>query len=897
VASKPKPVVVGDIGKASLSPEASANLAKLMAQINQQRARLAAQGGAVPQAHHPSILNRVLDVISRPNYAMAGMFNNVWQDMINKGGAKNAHLGLGTIAKDMGSGFVKGLEGKSKARFSDMMSNAVQAGAATGPFAWEKNRIARTGVGLLADITTDPLTYIGPGIEKAVPAAGIEAGGAAAKAIESGAGPGAKALDLYNAAEAARQGVGKPGALSLEVLGKPVLKSEAAYEALAKIGRPIANTETAQALRRSLSTAAAYPGKLKQFWRVGKQAGVANFIDFDKSMTEEIAKHLTADEGTRVSKAIEQGVSLAGQTSKSGGLDLGDAQKYWLDHVNGWSQEERALGIHRPGQFMDNYIPPYFKTSAEKKAFMEQFGSRFSQATKLANQGNTAAAAAKLPTLTEIEAAGFHPHTNIVDVMKMRAAQHWRDVGKASFFHNAVAEYGVEAAGKGAKAAEKAARDQGLVKLTYKDSEHAAGRNIFVPPEVKRAIGNLNKFYASEEDTAKLLRQFDQVQRIWKTGVTTINPGHHMRNMAGDIFLNYEAGVTNPADYKRAYQVLFEHPGDMVLGNTRLSNAEVHNFYKIKGGASGFFNTELVGSRLGAPLEWLRDITAKREDLMRLANFTHEFRTLAEREGASTMADLDRIAEKAAAKVRKFNFDYGDLTPFETSIRRVVPFYTFMRKNIPLQLEMLALHPNKIARIPQGFNALASILGTDPQHLPVTEVIPDYIKQMGAVRLRGEGDGGQALYGELPNPVTDALQLFGTGSPNEMLRKGIGQTFFPLRMAAELGFQRSAYSGAPIGSNTNYLINQFPISRNILKTAAPHQPNRVVQPGETVNANPLFDWAAWLAGGRVTPITNQMELSELKRQQSPVQAKLRTLRNKRINQAIRDRGKSSFGKR
>jgi hypothetical protein len=861
---------------ASMSGDA---VKRLGIQLAAQRAKLAAQGGAVPHAHHPSILERVLDIASRPNYAMAGMFGHTYDQI-----AQHPHMGLGGAVASMGSGFLRGLEGHDKYRFADVMQKAVDAGAPGSSI--EKNRIVRGVGGFTADILTDPLTYIGGGVEKAGAKIGLDA--AAGGAIAGGMGKGVSAADLLDKANVARDAAqaADKGALSLKVLGKPVARSELAYDLLSRAGRPVANSELYQAARRATSTAAAYPGKLRDYWRVGHTAGAAAFQDFDKSMTAEIASKLTKEEGSRITRAINEGVDLTGQVSHKG-LDLGEAQQYWLDHKLGWDQSAQTLGISRAGQGDQRYIPAFFKTAAEKKEFLKEFSPMY----RSVSQG---AQGAHLPTLDEIIAKGFNPHTNIVDVMKLQAAQHWRDVAKAQFHHAAVAEYGVELAGKGAKAARDAAKDSNLVRLGSDVSPFFNNREIYVPKEVHGALEKLNKYYASDIDTAKLLRVFDSAQRIWKTGVTTVNPGHHLRNMAGDIFLNYEAGVTNPADYMRAFKVLTEAPGTVNIGGMAVPHDVLHSLYKVKGGASGFFNTELVGENLGKPLEVLRDVTAKREDMMRLANFVHSMKEAAKEAVPRTQADLGALAEKATARVRKFNFDYGDLTPLETNIRRVVPFYTFMRKNLPLQMEMLALHPNKIARIPQGFNALQQLLGTDDHNLPVTEMIPDYLRQMAAVRLNGEGGGllhgilgKNPVYMNPSNPVTDAFSMFGSGNPNEVIRKQLAQTFPALRMGIELGTKTSLYSGAPISDNKRYLADQFPITRNILKAVAPKKPNRVIQPGEKIGGNPVFDLADWLTGAGVKEVTPQMQLSELKRQQSPVMTRLRSLRTQRRNAALR----------
>lgn len=53
---------------------------------------------------------------------------------------------------------------------------------------------------------------------------------------------------------------------------------------------------------------------------------------------------------------------------------------------------------------------------------------------------------------------------------------------------------------------------------------------------------------------------------------------------------------------------------------------------------------------------------------------------------------------EAAARVKKFLFDYDNLSHVEKQFaRRAIPFYTWFRKNIPLQIENLAKRPGRIA--------------------------------------------------------------------------------------------------------------------------------------------------------------------------------------------------------
>ena len=66
--------------------------------------------------------------------------------------------------------------------------------------------------------------------------------------------------------------------------------------------------------------------------------------------------------------------------------------------------------------------------------------------------------------------------------------------------------------------------------------------------------------------------------------------------------------------------------------------------------------------------------------------------------GAHFLARIEKgdDAFMAARSVKKYLFDYGDLTGFEKQVmKRAMPFYTWTRKNIPLQLEMIWKKPEK----------------------------------------------------------------------------------------------------------------------------------------------------------------------------------------------------------
>ena len=98
----------------------------------------------------------------------------------------------------------------------------------------------------------------------------------------------------------------------------------------------------------------------------------------------------------------------------------------------------------------------------------------------------------------------------------------------------------------------------------------------------------------------------------------------------------------------------------------------------------------------------------------------------------SFMKNLDKSGDpyKAAERAHKFLIDYRELTPFERRVGKgLFPFYTFFRKNIPLQAEQIIKQPGKYALIPKGKRFVEN-LSEEPDYEP-----PEYYEKAFAVRL------------------------------------------------------------------------------------------------------------------------------------------------------------------
>ena len=104
----------------------------------------------------------------------------------------------------------------------------------------------------------------------------------------------------------------------------------------------------------------------------------------------------------------------------------------------------------------------------------------------------------------------------------------------------------------------------------------------------------------------------------------------------------------------------------------------------------------------------------------------------------------------AAENVKKALFDYSELTPSEKALKRVVPFYTYMRKNTPLQVQAMLKNPGKFSTLAHAQdNAVAGASDTDGKP------VPQYALANGAIPLIG---GNTPILGSLQLPYQAAAQ-------------------------------------------------------------------------------------------------------------------------------------------
>lgn len=181
----------------------------------------------------------------------------------------------------------------------------------------------------------------------------------------------------------------------------------------------------------------------------------------------------------------------------------------------------------------------------------------------------------------------------------------------------------------------------------------------------------------------------------------------------------------------------------------------------------------------------------------------------------SSKNTLDEAAAEAMQVVRKYLFDYHDLTAFEkSSLLRVFPFYKWTRKALPVLTEVMFAQPGKIINVEFGMRGVSNAMNgqfdnNDPWKSVTDTIVPDWMRDQGLMPIGGKN------YGALPLPFEGVAQT--VTNPNEVA----GMINPILRVPIEEMRKHQFYHDLPIKDRTKYAtLGQFPQSNKIASLLA-----------------------------------------------------------------------------
>jgi hypothetical protein len=312
-----------------------------------------------------------------------------------------------------------------------------------------------------------------------------------------------------------------------------------------------------------------------------------------------------------------------------------------------------------------------------------------------------------------------------------------------------------------------------------------------VTPQVKMTLDRFQKLN-SDEGTKAFMKAFDGLTGMWKK-MALFSPGFHVRNMAGAAWNNYLAGMSPVQLGKYTAQGAKE-----VANSLRGQESAIFKEYRSQGlGSTGLTQVEFGGMR--NPEKGIENTVKNRSKtkagkIKQRLNPVNAFKT--SREAGDIADQTNRFAlykfqrdkglspKDAAEKVREAQFDYSDLTAFEQNAKRLLPFYTWSRKNIPYQVKKFIEDPRKFQNINKLRLNAQNTVGLNE------ETMPDYMKENFWMPLSGKEGKGKML--SLNLPLGDLTKL------SNPLKLGADSLTPLIKTPMELATNYNFFKGKPI---------------------------------------------------------------------------------------------------
>lgn len=357
-----------------------------------------------------------------------------------------------------------------------------------------------------------------------------------------------------------------------------------------------------------------------------------------------------------------------------------------------------------------------------------------------------------------------------------------------------------------------------MMELTKEQARHIQS----IKPHLVRQVNgitvdklNQTKRLTMERDEHRLLQLYDKFMTLFKMNQTTVSPAFHVRNKLGNDFqgwLGTGVDVFNPkmqidsmkavmayGDFQklRALKPVTSEHGvfywdeiwDLALSHGVIDEGFIAKEFGANGTVKGTgilpgkidpFNTQefvpyKIGGKIGTGVD----------NQGRLLQF-------------ASLLKQGKSASEATESVRKYLFDYGDLTDFEKRVmKRIFPYYTWMRKNTPLMMRELINQPEKFRLIAKGENAINGMVNPEDEvnRAFVSDFARDWI-QLPFNITNSKGEKEPVLFN--PNLPYGDMKEYPTGDMGDTFRTYFSQSTPLLKLPIELATNWNSFFDSPI---------------------------------------------------------------------------------------------------
>ena len=276
---------------------------------------------------------------------------------------------------------------------------------------------------------------------------------------------------------------------------------------------------------------------------------------------------------------------------------------------------------------------------------------------------------------------------------------------------------------------------------------------VLFDPKVAPFINKMYKTMHDPKELGKFLKFTAGATRWWKMWSLGLRPAYHARNVVGNLWNAYNIGGMDPVSGTRWFAKAGKIQNQAVRGKgfsgkVRVGKEEytTEDMWKMAM-EDGVLNHGQYGADVTRGIERFALDDAPRGAMQSLSEWvTPSTKNRLLKGGFATGRALEnntRLAlymntlaktgsrTKARANVKKSLFDYGDLSPFEQDVmKRMIPFYTWSRKNIPAQIEALIKNPQRAVKVDHLIDNIQYGIDT-----PNLEEVNDFISNRNPVFL------------------------------------------------------------------------------------------------------------------------------------------------------------------
>lgn len=339
-------------------------------------------------------------------------------------------------------------------------------------------------------------------------------------------------------------------------------------------------------------------------------------------------------------------------------------------------------------------------------------------------------------------------------------------------------------------------------------------RGIAVHPELEQPLKRLYAVMLNPDEGMRALDNlYSKSMRLLKASMTSWNPRFHVVNLVGNIFLNLIDGITDPGLYEDAWRILTGKLEKVALPGREVPASTVLDWFYREGlPGQGMYRQVAApqtvlgratteAARLGLTpsaqnilqraLEKPGRVGEATDSFARMINFLHHLK-----QGLSP--------SEAAARTRAVLYDYGALSETERKLfqHALMPFYAWLRFNMPAMLKVLATRPG-IYMASQHLVESGKLA-----HGMKEENIPTWVRDMMAIPI-GVDKQGRYIFFNPSLPIADLARIH---SPSDWAA-GLQEFANMLNPIATglyaLATNQNPFTGAPVSRYPDLPIQRF----------------------------------------------------------------------------------------